>query len=103
MQRQIKISLVADFDPFQAGSLVAYSDIFTQQFAHKKGKGKKDSDGLGWLANERQNGLSDEQYFESDSEAAHGIFTFFDNISNLQEGTYEYNEKAKEWECTSCK
>lgn len=100
-QRQIRITLVADFDPLQAGSLSADPDIFTQQFTHKKGKGKKDSDGLGWLANEMQEGV--DEYYESGTEARHSIFTFFDNISNLQEGTYSYNKKTKEWECTTCK
>lgn len=101
-QRQIRISLVADFDPHQAGSLSADPNILTKQFTHKKGKGRKDSDGLGWLANERQEGLSDGNYYESDTEAAHNILTFFNNIDDLQEVTYKWDEDKNEWICTSC-
>uniref|UniRef100_UPI004049110D RHS repeat-associated core domain-containing protein n=1 Tax=Fulvivirga sp. TaxID=1931237 RepID=UPI004049110D len=99
-QRQIRITLVADFDPFQAGSLLADPEIFTQQFVHKNGDGREDSDGLGWLANQKQEGV--DEYYESNSEAAHSIFSFFDNITDLQEGTYEYNEETNSWDCTSC-
>jgi hypothetical protein len=99
-QRQIRISLVADFDPFQAGSLSADPNIFTQQYIHKKGKGRESVDGMGWLANERQEGA--EEYYESDTDSSHSIFTFFNDISNLQEGKYEWNEEKNEWICTTC-
>ncbi|PWK20034.1 RHS repeat protein, partial [Xanthomarina spongicola] len=101
-QRQIRITLVADFDPHQAGSLTADPNIHTQQYTHKNGKGRKDSDRLGWLANQRQNGLSDSNYFEDENEAAHSIFTFFNDISNLQVGTYFYDKENQTWNCTSC-
>ena len=100
-QKQIKITLVADFDPFQAGSLKADSDIFTQQFSHIKKDGRKDSDGMGWLANERQKGLNDHNYYEDSKEAAHSIFTFFNDIKKLQEGNYEWNGSS--WICKNCK
>jgi RHS repeat-associated protein len=90
-QRQIKISLVADFDPFQASSLKADSNIFTQQFTHLGG--------FFGLAEDRQEGLSDENYYESNGE--HSIFTFVENINDLQEGTYKWN--GSEWVCSTCK
>ena len=90
-QKQIKITLVADFDPFQAGSLKADSSIFTQQFTHLGG--------LFGLAEDRQEGLNDENYYESNGE--HSIFTFVKDINNLEEGTYKWN--GKEWICTTCK
>lgn len=41
-------------------------------------------------------------YFKEDTnEAAHGIAYFFNNINNLQEGTYKWNGSS--WECTTCK
>ena len=73
---------------FQAGSLEADPDIYTQQFSHINKKGRKDSDGHGWLANEKQKGVDD--YAEDENEAAHSIFTFLNNIENLQEGTYRW-------------
>lgn len=90
-QRQVKITLVADFDPFQAGSLNADPNVFTQQFTHLGG--------LFGLAEDRQGGLSDENYYESKGD--HSIFTFLGNINDLQEGTYKWN--GTEWICTTCK
>lgn len=47
LQAQIKITLVADFDPFQAGSLEADPNIFTQQISHIGKKGRNSSDRMG--------------------------------------------------------
>jgi hypothetical protein len=99
IQYQIKITLVADFDPFQAGSLEANPDVYTQQFSHIKKKGRKDSDGHGWLANDEQKGA--DYYREDENESGHSIFLFFNDIQNLQEGTYEWNGKT--WVCVTCK
>jgi RHS repeat-associated protein len=99
MQRQIKITMVADFDPFQAGSLEADPEIYTQQFSHIKKKGRKDSDGHGSLANERQKG--DDYYREDENESGHSIFLFLNDIDRLQEGTYKWNGSS--WECVTCK
>ncbi|NQX40643.1 RHS repeat-associated core domain-containing protein [Pedobacter steynii] len=88
-QAQIKITLVADFDPYQGESLTVDPNIYTQQFAHVEKKGRKDSDGYGWLANEREKGV--DYYREDPNEAAHSIFTFFNDISRLKEGTYTWN------------
>jgi RHS repeat-associated protein len=98
MQYQIKITLVADFDPFQAGSLEADPEIYTQQFSHIKKKERKDSDGYGWLANEKQKGVD---YYREDEESGHSIFLFLNDINNLQEGTYKWNGSS--WECVTCK
>ncbi|WP_243403409.1 hypothetical protein [Sphingobacterium haloxyli] len=47
-QKQIKISLVADFDPYQASNLMADPSIKTMQFIHKN---RWNILGMGWLAN----------------------------------------------------
>lgn len=90
-QRQIKITLVADFDPYQAGRLNANPNVRTQQFTHLGG--------IFGLAEQRQGGLNYEDYYESYGD--HSIFSFFPDISNLQEGTYNWN--GEEWVCTTCK
>lgn len=87
-QSQIKISLVADFDPFQAGSLEANKDVYTQQFTHLGG--------FWGLAEDKQKGV--DYYKQKDGD--HSIFTFFSNIGNLQEGTYIWNGTS--WVCTTC-
>jgi RHS repeat-associated protein len=88
-QYQIKITLVADFDPFQGGSLKANKDVYTQQFTHIGGT-------LG-LAEEKQDGVDS---YKS-KPGAHSVLTFFSNIGNLQEGTYKWNGSS--WVCTTCK
>jgi hypothetical protein len=89
-QYQIKIKLVADFEPYQAGSLKANKNIFTEQFTN-----------IGGLADERQEGLNDSNYHENSTQTAHSIKTFIGNITSLQEGTYKWNGSS--WECTTCK
>lgn len=72
-----RISLVADFDPYQAGDLTADPDIKTQQFKHKNGWNIL---GMGWLANEDENGdveLPEPKGSSSD----HSISSFFADIS----------------------
>ncbi|WP_407518020.1 hypothetical protein [Elizabethkingia anophelis] len=97
-QKQIKITLVADFDPFQAGSLNIDPNIKTQQFIHKDNGNIK---GMGWLANEQEQGISNNNtYINTGSSTDHSIFTFFNDISNLKEGTYEWS--GSYWKCTSC-
>ncbi len=99
LAKQVKISLMAHFDPFQAGSIDADPNIFTMQFLHKSGKGKKDSDGLGFLANERMNGV--DAFYESTNQAAHGVSTFLLNIESLNVGKCIWNGSS--WECQNCK
>lgn len=98
MQKQIKITLVADFDPFQAGSLEVDPNIKTQQFIHED---TWNITGFGFLANEKEKGISDKDtYINTGSSTDHFIDTFFKDISKLQEGTYEWNGSS--WECTDC-
>ena len=66
-------------DPFQAGSLNANPNVYTRQFTHK-----------GKIADQRQKNLSDDDYFENFGNSSHSIQTFWDEIKNLQEGTYRY-------------
>src|SRR5690606_9152614 len=91
LEKQVRITSITDFDPNNASSLTKDADVFTQQSTH-----------IGGLADERQEGLSDDNYYEDDKEKAHAIMSFFSDISKLQEGTYIWNEKTKEMECTNC-
>jgi hypothetical protein len=86
-QKQILISLVADFDPYQGGDLTADPDIKTQQFIHKNGL---NVGGMGWLANEEEQG-DPETHTNTGSSTDHSIFTFFNDISKLEEGTYKWD------------
>ncbi|SMC78070.1 RHS repeat-associated core domain-containing protein, partial [Moheibacter sediminis] len=92
-EKSVRITLVADFDPFQAASSYtnAHPDIFTQQFTHIGGS-------FG-LADQEQEGV--DEYHEKKGE--HSISTFFDDISKLKEGTYKWNDKTNQWDCTDCK
>jgi RHS repeat-associated protein len=88
-QKQILISLVADFDPFQAGDITADPNIKTTQFKHK---GNKNIMGMGWLANEDEKGLGKEEIkTNTGTSTDHSIFTFFNDISSLAEGTYKWD------------
>jgi hypothetical protein len=88
-QRQIKISMVADFDPHQAGDITADADIKTTQYKHK---GNKNVLGMGWLANQDEKGLGKEDIkTNTGTSTDHSIFTFFNDISSLAEGTYTWN------------
>lgn len=95
-QSQIKITLVADFDPFQAGSFKANSNIKTQQFMHEDNENVK---GMGWLANEQEEGAQQVPPTQGDS-SDHSILSFFNDISNMQEGTYKWSGSS--WTCTNC-
>lgn len=86
-QKQILISLVAGFDPFQAGDIKADPNIKTTQYKHK---GNKNIVGMGWLVNE--SGLAQEDIrTNTGTSTDHSIFTFFNDISSLAEGTYKWN------------
>ncbi|MFQ9736000.1 MAG: RHS repeat domain-containing protein [Alistipes sp.] len=76
----ILISLVADFDPYQASQLSADPNIHTLQFTHK-----------GIIADQRQKNLPDDNYREDSKQDRHSIYSFFNDISQLQEGTYVYD------------
>lgn len=88
----VPITLVADFDPFQAGGMNAIDNVFTQQFTQKRGKGKRNNKLLGdWsgLANHEQD--SAEEYYDDETNGSHNISTFLNDISGLREGTYIWN------------
>ncbi len=88
-QKQIKISLVADFDPYQAGDITADPDINTTQYKHEGGKNIL---GMGWLANEDEKGLDKKDIkTNTGTSTDHSIFTFFCHISSLAEGIYKWN------------
>ena len=93
-QKQIKITLVADFDPYGAGDIIADPDIKTLQFKHKN---DLNIFGMGWLANENESGLSKENIrTNTGTSTDHSIYTFFNDISSLSEGTYKWN--GSKWE-----
>lgn len=86
-QKQIKITLVADFDPYQAGDIPADPDIKTQQFKHDN---PWNIFGLGWLANEDEPG-ADQVSVDKNDNSDHSIFSFFNDINKLEEGTYKWD------------
>lgn len=93
VQKQIKITLVADFDPFQADGFNADPDIKTQQLKHKN---SWNIFGMGWLANETEKG-AEQVPVDKDDSSDHSIFSFFNDISKLAEGTYKWDDKNKKW------
>lgn len=89
IQKQIKITLVADFDPYQAGDIIADPDIKTKQYKHKNGW---NIFGMGWLANEDENGLDKTDIItNSGTSTDHSISTFFNDIGSLSEGIYKWD------------
>jgi hypothetical protein len=90
VQKQIKITLVADFDPFQAGELTADPDIKTTQFKHDN---PWNIFGMGWLANEDEKGLDPQKDIITNSGTStdHAIISFLNDINNLAEGTYKWD------------
>ena len=98
--RAVLISLVADFDPYQAGSELGKADdnIYTQQFIHAN---SLNLFGIGWLANEKEEGADDVHENEGET-TDHSVVSFFSNISDLQEGTYVWDKEKEEWICTNC-
>jgi hypothetical protein len=91
LEKEVQITLVADFDPFQAAFMNADDNILTMQFIHD-----------GSLANQKQNG-GDNLYFRptkaiGDDAKKHSILSFFADIGGLVEGKYTYNDAKKVWE-----
>jgi hypothetical protein len=91
IQAQIKITLIADFDPFQAGHITADPDIKTGQYKHENGWNIL---GMGWLANEDEKGLDKSNiHTNTGTSTDHSISSFFNDISTLSEGTYKWDGK----------
>ena len=85
------ITLEADFDPFQANTLSVIDNVYTQQFTHNRM-----FEGDYWfLANKRQNGINENNYYNDRKQGSHSITSFFNDISKLHEGTYIWN--GEEW------
>ena len=90
LEKDVRITLVADFDPFQAASTKADDDLKTMQFIH-----------YGSIANEKQKGKNVQfppTNATGEDAKKHSILSFFADISQLKEGTYKYNETTKKWE-----
>jgi hypothetical protein len=94
LKKQVKISLVADFDPFEASLIYNDGKIKKQQFLHS-GKGDLLT---GWIANEQEENPENFQIFESETEGSHSIMSFLNEIILLKADHYTYNEATKEWE-----
>ncbi|MEO8150668.1 MAG: RHS repeat-associated core domain-containing protein [Bacteroidia bacterium] len=90
LQKQIKITLVADFDPYQGGELTADPDIKTMQFKHTN---FLNFFCLGWLANEDEKGLNKDKDITTNTGTSsdHAITTFSIDVGSLSEGTYKWN------------
>ncbi|MBN3584878.1 RHS repeat-associated core domain-containing protein, partial [Algoriphagus aestuarii] len=87
------LTLIADFDPFQASSLVDVENTFTQQFIH--------DGGLFGIADQVDENA--DQVYKDENQSSHSIASFVNDISKLKEGTYKWNAKTESWECTNCK
>ncbi|MDQ6763707.1 MAG: hypothetical protein M3015_13915 [Bacteroidota bacterium] len=85
-QQQIKIEQVTDFDPYQGKDNTADGETPTFQFIH-----------YGLLANQKEKGKV-EQVPSKSSSNAHAISSFFSDISQLQAGTYKWNEQTRTWD-----
>jgi len=84
-QQQIKISFVADFEPFQGSDITADGVTPTFQFIH-----------YGFLANSKEKGKVEQKKSNSNSKA-HSVFSFIADINQLQEGTYKWDEATQTW------
>ncbi|WP_246008100.1 RHS repeat-associated core domain-containing protein [Chitinophaga lutea] len=91
LKKQVKITLIADFDPFQAGEIFADPSILTMQFKHQ-GRGKLRE--AGFLANQDEQGLDRKNITTNTNNSVdHSIHSFFYDISKLEEGTYIWDGK----------
>jgi len=88
LKSQVKITLVADFDPYQASAIKNDGKRKKQQFSHIGGP-------FG-MADERESG--EVEYHENPEKSSHSILSFFYDISKLKEGTYVWKEQTKKWE-----
>lgn len=95
--RKVLIELIADFDPYQAGDLWVDPKLraVTFQFMHKSNKNLL---GMGWLANETEQGIDEEKVHSNTGQSTdHGIMSFFNDINTLEAGTYKWDEANKKW------
>lgn len=89
LKKQVSITLVADFDPYEASSIINDGSTKKQQFKHAN---NLNIAGLGWLANENEQGLDKSNITTNSGKSTdHSIFSFLNDISSLSEGTYKWN------------
>jgi RHS repeat-associated protein len=93
LKHQVKITLVADLDPFEASYINNDGTIKKQQFLHH-GKGSA----TGWLANEKESDPENYELHESPTEGSHLLGSFINDFKSLKEGTYVWNEATKQFE-----
>ncbi|MBN8861707.1 MAG: hypothetical protein J0H29_25210, partial [Sphingobacteriales bacterium] len=61
-------------------------------------KGNRNILGMGWLANEDEKGLgNDDIKTNTGTSTDHSIFSFLGDIQNLEEGTYKWDEEQKKF------
>lgn len=85
----MSITLIADFDPFKASSIKNDGSIKKRQFKHTN---RLNLLGMGWLANEDEKGLDKSNIItNSRTSTNHSIFSFFNDVSSLSEGTYKWD------------
>jgi hypothetical protein len=80
-------------DPFEASAIYNDGEIKKQQYLHH-GKWSL----TGGLANEKEGGPANYSLIQSETTGDHGIMSFYNEISNLKEGTYTWNSGTEQWE-----
>lgn len=98
LKKDVKITLIADFDPYQASTIDNDGKTKKQQYLHH-GKGSS----TGWLANEKESSPENYELYESQTEGSHLTMSFINELKNLKEGTYTWNETTQEWELQDLK
>ena len=96
LKKQVKITLVADFDPYEASYIFNNGAIKEQVFRHA-GHGSI----TGGIANEYKNNSENYELFNSQTEGSHLLQSFVNEISRLTEGTYTWNADSELWELQS--
>ena len=91
LKRQVKITLVADFDPYQAGAIKNDGKTKKQQYLHYGGI-------TGWYGTADEMETGEFEYIEDENKSSHSIMSFVDETGKLKEGTYIWNENTQEWE-----
>jgi len=89
LKKQVSITLVADFDPYEASSIINDGTTKKQQFKHSN---SSNIVGLGWLANENEQALDKRSIITNSGKSTdHSIFSFFNDISSLAPGVYKWD------------
>ncbi len=91
LKKQVKITLIVDIDPFQAGYIYNDGTIKKIELLHT-GKGSS----TGWLANELEKGVF--ELIHSATEGSHMLASFANEFKYLTQGTYKWNDFTQQWE-----